>query len=42
MPSVRLSHIAFQFEKLIQVTEDYFKSLFGFKKSEGWWKWFAG
>lgn len=22
--------------------EDYFKSLFGFKKSEGYWKWFAG
>lgn len=24
------------------VTEDYFKSLFGFKKNEGYWKWFAG
>jgi solute carrier family 25 (adenine nucleotide translocator) protein 4/5/6/31 len=23
-------------------TEDYFKSLFGFKKSEGYWKWFGG
>src|ERR1700753_3260999 len=23
-------------------TEDYFKSLFGFKKNEGYWKWFAG
>ena len=23
-------------------TEDYFKSLFGFKKSEGYWRWFAG
>ncbi|KZV65402.1 ATP:ADP antiporter [Peniophora sp. CONT] len=22
--------------------KDYFKSLFGFKKSEGWFKWFAG
>ncbi|KAK4689484.1 hypothetical protein P7C73_g625, partial [Tremellales sp. Uapishka_1] len=22
--------------------KDYFKSLFGFKKSEGYWKWFAG
>lgn len=22
--------------------EDYFKSLFGFKKDEGYWKWFAG
>lgn len=22
--------------------EDYFKSLFGFKKNEGYWKWFAG
>jgi solute carrier family 25 (mitochondrial adenine nucleotide translocator), member 4/5/6/31 len=24
------------------LTEDYFKSLFGFKKSEGYWKWFGG
>lgn len=23
-------------------SEDYFKSLFGFKRSEGYWKWFAG
>jgi len=23
-------------------TGDYFKSLFGFKKDEGYWKWFAG
>jgi solute carrier family 25 (adenine nucleotide translocator) protein 4/5/6/31 len=23
-------------------TEDYFKSLFGFKKNDGCWKWFAG
>ena len=23
-------------------TEDYFKSLFGFKKNDGYWKWFAG
>lgn len=22
--------------------KDYFKSLFGFKKSEGYWKWFGG
>lgn len=22
--------------------EDYFKSLFGFKKSEGYWRWFGG
>jgi len=22
--------------------EDYFKSLFGFKKNDGYWKWFAG
>jgi hypothetical protein len=22
--------------------KDYFKSLFGFKKSEGYWTWFAG
>lgn len=24
------------------LTEDYFKSLFGFKKEEGWWRWAAG
>jgi solute carrier family 25 (adenine nucleotide translocator) protein 4/5/6/31 len=24
------------------LAEDYFKSLFGFKKSEGYWRWFAG
>ena len=24
------------------ILEDYFKSLFGFKKNEGYWKWFAG
>lgn len=24
------------------IVEDYFKSLFGFRKSEGYWKWFAG
>ena len=23
-------------------TEDYFKSLFGFKKQDGYWTWFAG
>lgn len=23
-------------------SEDYFKSLFGFKKSDGYWKWFGG
>jgi solute carrier family 25 (adenine nucleotide translocator) protein 4/5/6/31 len=23
-------------------TEDYFKSLFGFKKADGYWKWFGG
>jgi len=22
--------------------DDYFKSLFGFKKNEGYWRWFAG
>lgn len=22
--------------------KDYFKSLFGFKKNDGYWKWFAG
>ena len=27
---------------LTRHTEDYFKSLFGFKKNEGYWKWFAG
>lgn len=27
---------------LITSPEDYFKSLFGFKKSEGYWRWFAG
>ena len=27
---------------LIPSIEDYFKSLFGFKKSEGYWAWFAG
>ena len=24
------------------IAEDYFKSLFGFKKDEGYWRWFAG
>jgi solute carrier family 25 (adenine nucleotide translocator) protein 4/5/6/31 len=24
------------------LTEDFFKSLFGFKKNDGYWKWFAG
>jgi len=24
------------------ILEDYFKSLFGFKKNEGYWRWFAG
>jgi solute carrier family 25 (adenine nucleotide translocator) protein 4/5/6/31 len=24
------------------ITEDYFKSLFGFKKNDGYWKWFGG
>lgn len=27
---------------LHRFAEDYFKSLFGFKKNEGYWKWFAG
>lgn len=27
---------------LISLIEDYFKSLFGFKKNDGYWKWFAG
>lgn len=26
----------------IMIIEDYFKSLFGFKKNDGYWKWFAG
>lgn len=24
------------------IAEDYFKSLFGFKKQDGYWKWFGG
>ena len=24
------------------ILEDYFKSLFGFKKNDGYWRWFAG
>ena len=28
--------------RLTPISEDYFKSLFGFKKQEGYWKWFAG
>jgi hypothetical protein len=27
---------------LVTSSEDYFKSLFGFKKNDGYWKWFAG
>jgi solute carrier family 25 (adenine nucleotide translocator) protein 4/5/6/31 len=27
---------------LTSPSEDYFKSLFGFKKNDGYWKWFAG
>jgi solute carrier family 25 (adenine nucleotide translocator) protein 4/5/6/31 len=27
---------------LTPILEDYFKSLFGFKKQDGYWKWFAG
>lgn len=27
---------------MINPTEDYFKALFGFKKQDGYWKWFAG
>ena len=30
------------FVYLTSCAEDYFKSLFGFKKSEGYWKWFGG
>jgi len=27
---------------LTRFLEDYFKAMFGFKKNEGYWKWFAG
>lgn len=27
---------------ILFLAEDYFKSLFGFKKSDGYWKWFGG
>ena len=41
MHSVRASQIRFD-HPLTNHSEDYFKSLFGFKKNEGYWKWFAG
>jgi hypothetical protein len=40
-PSVRSSFPSSVFA-LTFFAEDYFKSLFGFKKNEGYWKWFAG
>ena len=41
-PSVRYSIIFLFYIILTRSIEDYFKSLFGFKKSEGYWTWFAG
>jgi len=40
-PSVCLYSLP-MFPFLTKSLEDYFKSLFGFKKNEGYWKWFAG
>ena len=37
-----ISQVLFCLFKSYKLAEDYFKSLFGFKKSEGYWKWFAG
>jgi Mitochondrial carrier protein len=31
-----------RFTDYITILEDYFKSLFGFRKQDGYWKWFAG
>ena len=41
MHSVRASQIRFD-HPLTNHSEDYFKSLFGFRKQDGYWKWFAG
>jgi solute carrier family 25 (adenine nucleotide translocator) protein 4/5/6/31 len=43
-PSVRTPNsINFRYlECSHKYIEDYFKSLFGFKKNDGYWKWFAG
>lgn len=44
-PSVRiLTYVFSTFAEYVLLfsTEDYFKSLFGFKKNDGYWKWFAG
>ena len=37
-PTCRFSHAT----ALTGLIEDYFKSLFGFKKADGYWKWFGG
>ena len=44
MPSVRIIFLSSLARACIDTssTEDYFKSLFGFKKQDGYWKWFAG
>ena len=42
MPSVSFIFISSSALLLNKDTEDYFKALFGFKKNEGYWKWFAG
>jgi solute carrier family 25 (mitochondrial adenine nucleotide translocator), member 4/5/6/31 len=42
LPSVRLLSSLHNDSFLMYCLEDYFKSLFGFKKEEGYWRWFAG
>ena len=42
LPSVRPCFSISPISHWKPITEDYFKSLFGFKKSEGYWKWFGG
>lgn len=39
-PSV--SHLLRKFQLINNISEDYYKSLFGFKKADGYWTWFAG
>lgn len=41
-PSVRQPSFLSSVFTLTFYEEDYFKSLFGFKKNDGYWKWFAG
>ena len=41
-PSVRGICLHPERSSLTITSEDYFKSLFGFKKNDGYWKWFAG